>query len=120
MASLEEFQIKDKKMEPFSVTTTLKINPEQIRLDKPKAAKYLGIKAQKDTRILDNHGKLVSKWGRSIRYFLGTIFTNKENSDTKKAIYDFQKGMTKRRVEILMKKVQEDQEGKNRSNHVDS
>ncbi len=47
-------------MTHLSKTTPLNINPEQIKLTGPKAAKYSGIEAKKGTKILDSNEKLVS------------------------------------------------------------
>ncbi|WP_257285834.1 hypothetical protein, partial [Endozoicomonas sp. SESOKO1] len=107
-------------MDRYNVTTPLNIDPEQIRLAEPKAAKYSGIEAGKATKTLDSHGKLVSHWGRNIKHSFDKTQIYKEKYGEKGSIHTFQKYMTERRVEVLMQKVQEDQEGKNRSNHVDS
>ncbi|WP_257296534.1 serine/threonine-protein kinase [Endozoicomonas sp. YOMI1] len=117
---IDGFLTSDQDMARISVTTPLNINPEQIKLAEPKAAKYSGIEAKKDTKILDSDGKLVSKWGRRIDHFFDKKFINEEKSASRTRMYDFEKGMTKRRAEVLMEEVQEDQEGKNRSAHVDS
>ncbi|WP_257265845.1 hypothetical protein [Endozoicomonas sp. ONNA2] len=61
----------------------------------------------------------LSKWGRNVNFFFDKIFINKEKHTPKTNIYDFLKNMTKRRVEVLIEEVQEDHEGKNRSDHVD-
>ena len=106
-------------MDSYSINTPVDINPEHIKLPDPKPAKYSGIEAEKDTKILDSHGKLVSKWGRSIERFFDKAIIDQEKSETKKSMHEFQKSMTKRRVEILMLEVQDDPEGKERSDHVD-
>ncbi|MBO9494001.1 serine/threonine-protein kinase [Thalassotalea sp. G20_0] len=107
-------------MERFNVTSPSNINPEQINLAEPKAANYSGIKEKKDTKILNSDGKLVSKWGRRIENHFNKTFIDEEKSVPKANMYEFEKGITKRRIEVLMEEVQEDQEGKNRSDHVDS
>ena len=104
-------------MDSYSITTPVDINPEHIKLPDPKPANYSGIEAETDTKILDSHGKLVSKWGRSIERFFDKAIIDQEKSETKKSMHEFQKSMTKRRVEILMLEVQDDPEGKERSDH---
>ncbi|MGO0307621.1 serine/threonine-protein kinase [Endozoicomonas acroporae] len=107
-------------MERFNVTSPQNINPEQINLAEPKSANYSGIEEKKGTKILDSDGKLVSKWGRRIENYFNKTFIDEEKSVPKANMYEFEKGITKRRIEVLMEEVQEDQEGKNRSDHVDS
>ncbi|WP_422445750.1 serine/threonine-protein kinase [Endozoicomonas sp. ALB091] len=107
-------------MERFNVTSPLYINPEQINLAEPKAANYSGIEEKKGTKILDSDGKLVSKWGRRIENHFNKAFIDEKKSVPKANMYEFEKCITNRRIEVLMEEVQEDQEGKNRSDHVDS
>ncbi|WP_257265843.1 hypothetical protein [Endozoicomonas sp. ONNA2] len=65
-------------MDRYNVTSPLNIDPEQIILPEPKAAKYSGIAAGKETKILNSHGKLVSKWGRYIKLFFNKVFFKKK------------------------------------------
>ncbi|WP_419831405.1 hypothetical protein [Endozoicomonas atrinae] len=104
-------------MDSYSINTPVDINPEHIKLPDPKPAKYSGIEAEKDTKILDSHGKLVSKWGRSIERFFDKAIIDPEKSSMKKDMHEFQKDMTERRVKVLM---QEDMEGQEIPDHVDS
>ncbi|MGI2025926.1 hypothetical protein [Endozoicomonas acroporae] len=86
----------------------------QIKLPDQKPARYVGIESGKDSKILDSHGKLVSKWGRKIENYLKIERINPEKYARSQKMHKFQESMTNRRVKLLTQEVQ------NTSDHIDS
>ncbi|WBA79985.1 hypothetical protein [Endozoicomonas sp. GU-1] len=86
----------------------------QIKLPDQKPARYVGIESGKDSKILDSHGKLVSKWGRKIENYLKIERINPEKYARSQKMHKFQESMTSRRVKLLTQEVQ------NTSDHIDS
>ncbi|MBO9483875.1 hypothetical protein [Salinisphaera sp. G21_0] len=86
----------------------------QIKLPEQKPARYVGIESGKDSKILDSHGKLVSKWGRKIENYLKIERINPEKYARNQKMHEFQASLTNRRVKLLTQEVQ------NTSDHIDS
>ncbi|MBO9495970.1 hypothetical protein J7438_18060 [Thalassotalea sp. G20_0] len=86
----------------------------QIKLPDQKPARYVGIESGKDSKILDSHGKLVSKWGRKIENYLKIERINPEKYARSQKMHEFQASLTNRRVKLLTQEVQ------STSDHIDS